>query len=539
MAQQAHLGQQPAGDGEPVGGVAGKIDLIYIDPPFATGADFSFKAQIGGGDLTIEKRQSAIEEKAYRDTWGRGVTSFFTMIDSCLRLMGELLSPTGTIFVQLHTRMASSVRHILNEIFGERGFLNEIIWHYKRWPTAAREYQQMHDVIIGYTLEKGKHVFNKQYGERTGSTEKRWKGQRIVATHDEDGNRVPSDYAREESQGASLDDVWNIPIMAPVANERTGYATQEPEASLERIISGSSNEGGLVADLFCGSGTTCAVAEKLNRRWIGCDLGRFVIHTTRKRLLDIPDRKPFEILNLGQYERKYWQGMTFDGEKPATPDAAAVAAYVQFILEPYRALPLPSVHIHGRKGGALVHVGAVDTPVTISEINAALAETAELGQKELHILGWEWEMGMHDPLVQQAKQSHGPDLRLLNIPREVMERKAVNRGDVRFFDLALLSAELVPAEGGKRRVKVRLADFVMPDTDLIPEEVRAKIRKWSDYINYWAVDFDFQHDTFMNQWQAYRTRKNRKLDLQSAGARGAPDDVSDSAAWTKLTEEFR
>jgi adenine-specific DNA-methyltransferase len=127
MAQQAHLGQQPAGDGEPVGGVAGKIDLIYIDPPFATGADFSFKAQIGGGDLTIEKRQSAIEEKAYRDTWGRGVTSFFTMIDSRLRLMGELLSPTGTIFVQLHTRMASSVRHILNEIFGERGFLNEII----------------------------------------------------------------------------------------------------------------------------------------------------------------------------------------------------------------------------------------------------------------------------------------------------------------------------------------------------------------------------------------------------------------------------
>lgn len=309
------------------------------------------------------------------------------------------------------------------------------------------------------------------------------------------------------------DTVWDD---VKAYENRKDYATQKHEELLERVIEWLSEPSSLVADFFCGSGTTCAVAEKLNRRWIGCDLGRFAIHTTRKRLLDIPDCKPFEVLNLGRYERKYWQGVTFGGEQPSTPDRAAIAAYVKFILELYHAQPLPGTHIHGRKGGALVHVGAVDAPVTISEINAALAEAAELGQKELHILGWEWEMGLHDPVVQQAKQSHGLRLRLLNIPREVMERQAVERNDVRFFDLAHLEAELVPVKGSTRKVKVRLTDFVIPDTDLIPEEVRGKIRKWSDYIDYWAVDFDFQHDTFMNQWQAYRTRKSRLLDLESA-----------------------
>jgi hypothetical protein len=157
-------------------------------------------------------------------------------------------------------------------------------------------------------------------------------------------------------------------------------------------------------------------------------------------------------------------------------------------------------------------------------VNEAVAEVAALNQKELHVLGWEWEMGLHDPLAQQVQRSHGVKLRLLNIPREVMERQAVDRGDVRFFDLAHLEAEIVPDDapsprpsprGRGRKIKVRLANFVIPDTELIPDEVRAKIAKWPDYIDYWAVDWDFRNDTFMNQWQAYRTRANRKLALES------------------------
>lgn len=302
------------------------------------------------------------------------------------------------------------------------------------------------------------------------------------------------------------------------------YPTQKPDRLLDRIVKIACPEYGLVADFFVGSGTTLAAAERNNRHWIGCDLGRFAIHTTRKRLLDIPDCKPFEILNLGRYERKYWQGVSFGDEKPAEPDAAAVAAYIRFILDLYHAQPLAGVHIHGRKGPALVHVGAVDAPVTIRQVNEAVAEAAKLDRKELHVLGWEWEMGLHDPLAQQVMREHGIKLRLLNIPREVMERRAVETGDIRFFDLAHLEAEIVPAgaplsrpaaSGKNRKIQVRLKNFVIPDTDLIPDEVRAKISKWSDYIDYWAVDWDFRHDTFMNQWQAYRTRQHRKLTLES------------------------
>lgn len=545
---------------------AGKVDLIYIDPPFHAGADFSFKVQVGGE--TIEKEASLIEEKAYRDTWGQGLQSYLDMLAARLAFARELLAPTGSLYVHLDHNVSHYAKVLLDEIMGRENYRNEIVWQRTSARSDSKTYNHIHDTIFLYTRTdtwkwtKQHTEYDPEYienfyryqdpdgrrfrvsdltatGTRKGSSGMPWRGidpaakgnhwkytiekleeldaqGRIYWPKKEGG--IPG-YKRylDEMPGTALQSIWtDISPVSPHATERTGYDTQKPEPLLERIITASSTENDLVMDFFCGSGTTCAVAEKLNRRWIGCDLGRFAIHTTRKRLLDIPDCKPFEILNLGQYERKYWQGVTFGGEKPATPDQAAVAAYVQFILELYHAQPLPGTHIHGRKGGALVHVGAVDAPVTISEINAALTEAAELGQKELHILGWEWEMGLHDPLVQQAKQSHGLRLRLLNIPREVMERQAVERNDVRFFDLAHLEAELVPVKGSTRKVKVRLTDFVIPDTDLIPEEVRGKIRKWSDYIDYWAVDFDFQHDTFMNQWQAYRTRKRRLLDLESA-----------------------
>jgi hypothetical protein len=434
------------------------------------------------------------------------------MIYSRLSVVPDLLGPKGSIFVHLDPTVVHYVKVMLDELFGnsngdstKAGFRNEIVWCYSGGGIPQREFPIKHDVILWYT-KNNEWRFNVQYRPYSEGTLQRGR------------TAVKGPEAQLRQEGTPVNDWWPDikKITSPTDPEKLYYPTQKSEQLIERIIKVASDEGDLVADVFAGSGTTCAVAEKLNRRWIGCDLGRFAIHTTRKRLLDIPDCKPFEVLNLGQYERKYWQGVTFGGEKPATPDRAAVRAYVKFILELYHAQPLPGTHIHGRKGGALVHVGAVDAPVTISEINAALHEAAELGQKELHVLGWEWEMGLHDPLVQQAKQSHGIRLRLLNIPREVMERQAVERNDVRFFDLAHLEAELVPVKGSTRKVKVRLTDFVIPDTDLIPEEVRGKIRKWSDYIDYWAVDFDFQHDTFMNQWQAYRTRKRRLLDLESA-----------------------
>jgi DNA modification methylase len=542
----------------------GKVDLIYIDPPFATGADFSFTAPIGESGVEIFKEQSAIEVKAYRDTWGRGLESYLQMLTDRLTLIRELLSDSGSLYIHLDDHVSHYVKAIADEVFGRDSFINEIVWQRTNAHNMKmRYYPRVHDIILFYS-KSGSYTWNPPFGEFSPEQLKRYKpdeegrlytGQDLTVSSKSQTRRdtwrgvtpppgrswassleererlwdeglilVKTDGAPrldgykvylDEKLGRKVSSLWtDIGRVGNTSNERLDYVTQKPESLLERIITTSTKEGALVADFFSGSGTTAAVAEKLGRRWIACDLGRFAIHTTRKRLLDIPDCKPFEVLNLGRYERAYWQGVTF-GETPTEPNQAAIAAYIGFILELYKAQPLAGAHLHGKKGKALIHVGAVDAPVTINQVNEALAECATLGQKELHILGWEWEMGMNDPIVKHAQAEYGIGLRLLNIPREVMEKRAVECGDIRFFDLAYLKADVVADPKAKRTIWVELKDFVIPDTDLIPDEVRAKISKWSDYIDYWAVDWDFRHDTFMNQWQTYRTRTQRKLDLAS------------------------
>ena len=216
------------------------------------------------------------------------------------------------------------------------------------------------------------------------------------------------------------------------ALERIGYATQKPVTLLDRIVKASSNEGDLVADFFCGSGRRCR-AEKLSRRWIGCDLGRFAIHTTRKRLLNIPDCRPFEIKNLGAYERQRWQVETGNG---------ALRDYLDTILAFYRAEPVEGfAHLHGRKAGRMVHVGATDAPVTIDETEDVMDEMADNGIESCDILGWEWEMGLHDTISERARR-RGLDVRPRQIPREVMERQVTEADAVRFFELAYVDLDV-------------------------------------------------------------------------------------------------
>ena len=317
-----------------------------------------------------------------------------------------------------------------------------------------------------------------------------------------------------ETNEKTVDDVWRISMLQPAdRTENCGFPTQKPEAVLRRILQAASREGSLVADFFCGSGTTLAVAEKLGRRWIGCDLGRWGIHVTRKRMLGIDNCRPFEVLNLGKYERQYWQGMTFGEPKDKLLSERSLYEYLAFILKLYGAQPVAGLtHVHGKKGKALIHIGAVDAPVTIGEIDAAVAECAALKQGELHVLGWEWEMGLYDLMVGLANKK-GVKLLLLQIPREVMEHQAAAQGDVNFFELAYLEARI--RQPDQLTAQVVLKDFVIPNTELIPEEVRSKVTKWSDYIDYWAVDWDFGNDTFIQGWVTYRTRKDRKLALSS------------------------
>lgn len=503
---------------------AGKIDLIYIDPPFATGADFSFKAQIGEGGVDLSKVQSVVEEKAYRDTWGEGVSSFLTMLRTRLTLMRDLLAPHGCIFVHLDGNTSFLIREVMNEVFGAECFCNSIVWSYKRWPGTQSVFQRMHDDILFYrkTPAHEEHRFNRLYEDVSESYLKRFGGKTQVLDPASKTRKITVD---EPTKGLPLRDVWDISIIAGVANERTGYPTQKPEKLLKRVIETSSNEGDLIADFFCGSGTTLAVAEKLGRRWIGCDLGRWGVHVTRKRLLDIPDCRPFEILNLGRYERQYWQGSTFSKGRNVPLTERALYEYLAFILRLYGAHPVPGMaHIHGRKGKAMVHIGAVDAPVTIDEIQRALDECASVQQNELHVLGWEWEMGLsggnnarRGGLMQRAAEARGVKLRLLYIPREVMEQQAVEKGDVRFFELAYMDAKAERVRANPRTFRLILHDFVIPSPELIPDEVRAKITAWVDYIDYWAVDWDFRNDTFIQGWVTYRTRKDRSLPTESAG----------------------
>jgi adenine-specific DNA-methyltransferase len=318
----------------------------------------------------------------------------------------------------------------------------------------------------------------------------------------------------DDALGTPVTDLWDdVNRISPTSSERLGYATQKPEALLRRVIETGTDPGDLVADFFAGSGTTMAVAEQLGRRWIGCDLGRYSVHVSRKRLLEIEGCRPFEVLNLGRYERKYWQVATF-GEDLDKDDMIALYEYDAFILKLYGATPATGLaHLHGKVGGAFVHVGSVDSPVTIDEIVACVEECIALKAKELHILGWEWEMGLHDPMTDEAR-SRGVQLLLRQIPREVMEHQAVAKGDVAFFELAYLDVEIVQRQG-KREWIARLNDFVIPNPELVSDEVRSKIKRWSDYVDYWAVDWTFADDTFIQGWVTYRTRKDRSLDLVS------------------------
>jgi len=490
---------------------AGKIDLIYIDPPFATGADFSYKTRVNGEDVV--KEPSIIEELAYRDTWGKGMDSYLQMMYDRLVLMKDLLSENGSIYVHLDWHVGHYVKIIMDEIFGKGNCLNEVVWYYRRWNIAARVFARSHDVILFYAKLAGQHIFKNLYilkSEKSSAQGKAWK-----SVFDEEGRRH-SILTGESTKGVPMPDAWEISIINPVGLERLDFPTQKPESLLDRIVKASSNEGDIVADFFCGSGTTGAVAEKLGRRWIMCDLGRFAIHTTRKRLLQIKDCQPFEILNLGKYERQYWYTTISSGKAKEQ----SIIEYIRFILSLYKAEPISGFqHLHGRKAGRVVHVGAVDAPVTLAEVEEVIDECKKAKQDKIDILGWEFEMGIDAEVEKQAKAT-GVKLRLLKIPREVMEKRTAELGQVEFYDLAALRVDI---NINKQDVTVEIKHFYIPHLDLVKEEeVRQKIKKWQDYIDYWAIDWDFKEDTFHNQWQDFRTKKEPSLELKAEYTYGKP-----------------
>ena len=321
--------------------------------------------------------------------------------------------------------------------------------------------------------------------------------------------------------------MWpDIPNVTGISSEKLGYSTQKPVKLLERIIEASSNEGDLVLDCFCGSGTTAAVAEKLNRRWITCDLGRFAIHTTRKRLLSIPSVKPFMVQNLGKYERQAWQDAEFARGDP-TQAPQKQLAYRRFMLALYGAQPIEGYNwLHGVRDGRLVHIGGVDAPIAVGDVRAIVKEfwkasgKAGAASNGIDILGWDFAFEVNE-VDKQIAAENGVHIRFKLIPREVLEKRAVEQGDITFFELGALSVKVsqrasegISAEErpNGRYATITLTDFLAPYND-VPDEIIAKITRWSQWIDYWAVDWNYQGDAFHNMAQTYRTRKDPQLQL--------------------------
>jgi SAM-dependent methyltransferase len=468
--------------------------------------------------------------------------------------------------VHVGEKVSYAARAILDEVFGQDKFVNEIIWRRSDAHADASAFGRIHDTIFLYS-KSDKKTWNQQYvpytqqyiedqyryvddkgrrflsrslsasGLQGGGYDYEWNGLRrswrcpkttMERYQKEDRltytgkGLVRYKQYLEEMPGLPVQTIWdNFPKIHHLAHERLAYPTQKPEALLERIIKTSSNEGDLVLDCFCGSGTSAAVAEKLGRRWIACDLSRFAIHTTRKRLLSVSGIKAFSVQNLGKYERQAWQSAEFktsDGSDNLEQQRVREAAYRQFILDLYHATPLNGhAWLHGTKSGRMVHVAAVDAPVTISDIRAiaregwkAAGKGDEIRKAAVDVLGWEFAFELNETARQIAAESR-VDVSFKRIPREVLDKKAVEQGDIKFFELGALSVE---RKQKKRALILKLTDFIIPIDD-VPEEVRKAIKHWSQMVDYWAVDWDFRNDTFHNVWQSYRTRQETDIELST------------------------
>lgn len=514
----------------------GQIDLVYIDPPFDVGADFTMEVQLGDEKDSVLKEQSLMEAVAYRDTWGKGTDSYLHMMFERLTLIRELLSDKGSIYVHCDWRVSSVIRQLLDDVFGRDNFLNNIVWCYKTRQFSKNYWNRKHDDIIAYTKNYGSHIFNWNVPEVleafSESTLKKYRykdengyyrlcgrgivGSPIKSAKDVDPkweqtnpDLVVRDYLRD---GYAPSDYWMMDIINQVADERLEYPTQKPEALLTKIIAASSDTNSMVADFFCGSGTTLAVAEKLGRKWIGADLGRFSIHTTRKRMLQVQRElhssgKPyrsFGVYNLGRYERQWWQNERLHGAD--TEHRATVMTF-------YKASELvspPSSLLHGKKGGAVIHIDEIDGMFTGDELISVVQAASMTGAKELHILAWEFEMEL-TVRKQAIEAEYGMQIKLVYIPREIMES---NRKECQFFEAGYLKATILKSRDGK--VDVGLENFI-PSLAEAPEAELTALRERSvkspfDFIDFWAVDFDYHQDKpFEHHWQDYRIKKKRSL----------------------------
>lgn len=536
----------------------GKIDLIYIDPPFDSKADYRTKITLPSGE--IEQKPTVIEQFAYADTWKDGTASYLRMIYPRLALMRELLSEKGSIYVHIDWHVGHYVKVLLDEIFGKENLVNEIIRKYSVGGKSSNYYAKKHDTILWYSKNLEKQIFNpddirvaftphkqdssgKNYGGRMGIDEngrayvEKWgTGNKKLYRYYLDVGKIPEDVWEIDgdyeykpflddvlskieqyiTKGLFIDDnIWDSQTIQSAANERTDYATQKPEALLERIIKASSNENSIVADFFGGSGTTVAVAEKLGRRWISSDIGKPSVMIQRKRLID-NDAQPFLYQAIGDYQKEAFA---------STKLYKRVGDLSQVVLGLFGALPLDTLQPHlGQLKGTKTLVFA-DSPNKITGLSS-LKKAIEMrdnymgGWDKVIVLGWNFAFDISNSI----QMLNDEKLEALVIPPDLLDKlkskssydKLVKTGGVRFSSLQYLSLKPlhVKHEGAFDKLSIALENYILLSPDNIPLDDASKATLQAliakdplALIEYWSIDPDFDGVTFRSLWQDYRENR--------------------------------
>ncbi len=509
LAMQALLAGDPATGLPPL---RGKVDLIYIDPPFDSKADYRTKLTLPGGD--INQKPTTIEQFAYADTWKDGTVSYLRMLYPRLVLMRELLSDHGSIYVHIDWHVGHYVKVLMDEIFGKENFRNEIIWYYSTLGRPKDRFALKHDTIFWYGITD--NTFFNEKDSRIPYT------QQYIDSHfrdvDDEGRQCRKRFDAGKwrvyypDEGMIPNDVWEIPYENSMSKERVNYATQKPSKLLERIIKASSNEGDLVCDFFGGSGTTAAVAERLGRRWITSDIGKPATLVIRKRLID-QEVKPFLYQAIGDYQKEMLHG---------TRLFRSIGDLSQVVIQLYGALPFTPDQVADRNYGyikderTLVYVDSPNKLTGRATLRRASEATQSLlggGWKRCVVLAWNFSYD-----ISQAIEEYKNTVEVLVIPPDLLDKLKKQEpknlyGKVRFSGLQYLTLHPIESKplDGNDVLTIRLKDYVQLSPENIPldERDREAVRRVMNedplaLIEYWSIDPDYDGVTFRSLWQDYR-----------------------------------
>lgn len=518
LAMQALLAGDPQ-TGLP--SLRGKVDLIYIDPPFDSKADYRTKLTLPGGD--INQKPTTIEQFAYADTWKDGTVSYLRMLYPRLVLMRELLSDLGSIYVHIDWHVGHYVKVLMDEIFGKDNLVNEIIWCYSQGAKSHRSFGKKHDTLLLYEKSSECRTFNADAVKVAMKSGKESFGGRLET--DENGRKYRLVYGTKNAQGETRyykyyldegkipEDYWtDINSLQSGVTERVGYATQKPEALLERIIKASSNEGDLVCDFFGGSGTTAAVSERLGRRWITTDIGKPATLVMRKRLID-QEVKPFLYQAIGDYQKEMMHN---------TRLFRTIGDLSQVVLQLYGALPFTLDQVADRNYGyikderKLVYVDSPNKMTGRATLRRASEATQSLlggGWKKCVVLAWNFSYD-----ISQAIEEYKNTVEVQVIPPDLLDKLKKQEpknlyGKVRFSGLQYLTLHPIDKQtlDGNDLLTIRLKDYVQLSPENIPldDKDREAVRRVMNedplaLIEYWSVDPDYDGVTFRSLWQDYR-----------------------------------